>query len=71
MPLAVESVEQLQVVTSGGQAELGRALGGYVSVVTRSGANLLRGSAYEFFRGAQTAASCPLMHSTRGEHPAE
>ena len=39
MPLAVESVEQLQVVTSGGQAELGRALGGFVSVVTRSGSN--------------------------------
>ena len=35
----VDAVEQLQVVTSGGQAELGRALGGYVNVVTRSGTN--------------------------------
>jgi hypothetical protein len=32
----VDAVEQFQVVTSGGQAELGRALGGYVSVVTRA-----------------------------------
>jgi len=30
------------VVTSGGQAELGRALGGYVNVVTRSGTNSMR-----------------------------
>ncbi|HET9317577.1 MAG TPA: TonB-dependent receptor [Vicinamibacteria bacterium] len=61
IPLAVESVEQLQVVTSGGQAELGRALGGYVSVVTRSGANLLRGSAYEFFRDDALNAANPLL----------
>jgi len=34
MPYGVDAVEQFQVVTSGGQAELGRALGGYVNVVT-------------------------------------
>jgi hypothetical protein len=46
----VDAVEQFQVVTSGAQAELGRALGGYVNVVTRSGTNSLRGSAYDFAR---------------------
>jgi Carboxypeptidase regulatory-like domain/TonB dependent receptor-like, beta-barrel len=61
IPLAVESVEQLQVVTSGGQAELGRALGGYVNVVTRSGANVLHGSAYEFFRDDSLNAANPLL----------
>ena len=50
MPYGVDAVEQFQVVTSGGQAELGRALGGYVNVVTRSGTNQLRGTAYGFFR---------------------
>ena len=45
MPYGVDAVEQFQVVTSGGQAELGRALGGYVNVVTRSGTNHLRGTA--------------------------
>ena len=35
----VDAIEQFQVVTSGGQAELGRALGGYVNIVTRSGTN--------------------------------
>ena len=46
----VDAIEQFQVVTGGGQAELGRALGGYVNVVTRSGTNALRGSVYGFFR---------------------
>ncbi len=64
IPLAVESVEQLQVVTSGGQAELGRALGGYVSVVTRSGANVLHGTAYGFFRDDSMNAANPLLGRT-------
>lgn len=46
----VDAVEQFQVVTGGGQAELGRALGGYVNVVTRSGTNALRGTVYDFIR---------------------
>ncbi|MGE0360977.1 MAG: TonB-dependent receptor [Vicinamibacterales bacterium] len=50
LPYGVDAVEQFQVVSSGGQAELGRALGGYVNVVTRSGTNQLRGTVYGFFR---------------------
>ncbi len=50
MPFGVDAVEQFQVVTGGGQAELGRALGGYVSVVTRSGTNSRHGTVYGFFR---------------------
>ncbi len=50
MPYGVDAVEQFQVVTSGGQAEFGRALGGYINVVTRSGTNAVRGTAYGFFR---------------------
>lgn len=46
----VDAVEQFQVVTSGAQAELGRALGGYVSVVTKSGTNVVRGTAYDYVR---------------------
>ena len=46
----VDAIEQFQVVTGGGQAELGRALGGYVNVVTKSGTNAVRGSLYGFFR---------------------
>ncbi len=50
MPYGVDAVDQFQVVTSGGQAELGRALGGYVNVVTKSGTNLSRGDFYGYFR---------------------
>jgi hypothetical protein len=46
----VDAVEQFQVVTSGGQAELGRALGGFINIVTRSGTNALRGTLYDFIR---------------------
>ena len=50
IPFGVDAIEQFQVVTGGGQAELGRALGGYVNVVTRSGTNTLHGTLYSFFR---------------------
>jgi hypothetical protein len=46
----VDAIEQFQVITSGAQAELGRALGGYVSVVTKNGTNRLSGTVYDFFR---------------------
>jgi hypothetical protein len=50
MPYVVDAIDQFQVVTSGGQAELGRALGGYVSVVTKSGTNTAHGDVYGYFR---------------------
>ena len=50
IPYGVDAVEQFQVVTSGGQAELGRALGGYINVVTKSGTNTLHGTVYDFIR---------------------
>lgn len=64
IPFSVDAVEQLQVVTSGGQAELGRALGGYVSVVTRSGTNALHGTAYGYFRDDRFNAANPLSGTT-------
>jgi hypothetical protein len=50
IPFGVDAIEQFQVVTGGGQAELGRALGGYVNVVTKSGTNAVHGTLYGFFR---------------------
>ena len=49
----VDAIDQLQVVTSGGQAELGRALGGYVNIVTRSGTNAMRGDVYDYVRDSR------------------
>jgi outer membrane receptor protein involved in Fe transport len=50
IPFGVDAIEQFQVVTGGGQAEFGRALGGYINVVTRSGTNTPHGTLYGFFR---------------------
>ena len=64
LPYGVDAVEQFQVVSSGGQAELGRALGGYVNVVTRSGTNQVRGTAYGFFRDDAFNAPNALSRTT-------
>lgn len=60
----LDAIEQFQVVTSGGQAELGRALGGFASIVTRSGTNALRGSVYGFFRDDSLNANNALSGTT-------
>jgi hypothetical protein len=49
MAYGVDAIDEFQVVSSGGQAELGRALGGYVNVVTRSGTNVTHADAYGFW----------------------
>jgi hypothetical protein len=64
MPYGVDAVDQFQVVTSGGQAELGRALGGYVNVITRSGTNQMRGTAYSYFRDDAFTAANALSGTT-------
>ncbi len=60
----VDAIEQFQVVTSGGQAELGRALGGYVNIVTKSGTNALHGSVYDYVRDDRLNAPNPLIDRT-------
>ena len=57
---SVDAVDQFQVVTSGGQAELGRALGGYVNVVTKSGTNETHGDGYSYFRDKSLNAANAL-----------
>jgi len=73
MTYGVDAVEQFQVVTSGGQAELGRALGGYISVVTKSGTNVLHGNAYDYVRddryterNALSGTKLPMSQSQYG-----
>ena len=64
IPYGVDAVDQFQVVTSGGQAELGRALGGYFNVVTKSGTNEHRGDLYGYFRDDRLNAANPLIRET-------
>lgn len=58
----LDTVQEFQVVTSGGQAELGRALGGYMNVVTKSGTNTLHGDLYGYFRNQRFNAANPLSN---------
>lgn len=59
----LDTVQELQVVTSGGQAEFGRALGGYLNMVTKSGTNSLHGTFYGYFRNQRFNAPNALSHT--------
>ncbi|HVL69733.1 MAG TPA: TonB-dependent receptor [Vicinamibacterales bacterium] len=48
--LGVDTVQEFSVQTHGYSAEFGRAAGGIMSAVTKSGTNRLRGSLFEFHR---------------------
>jgi hypothetical protein len=68
-----EVIREFQVISSGGTAEFGRALGGYVNILTRSGSNALHGDVYDFFRNqrfdarnALANAKLPLTQSQYG-----
>jgi hypothetical protein len=72
--IGLDTVQEFQVVTSSGQAELGRALGGYLNVVTKSGGNTLHGDAYGYFRNSRFNAANALSHTvlplTQGQYGA-
>jgi outer membrane receptor protein involved in Fe transport len=53
----LDSVQEYQVVTSSFSAEYGRASGGIVNVITKSGTNDFHGSAYEFNRVSALASN--------------
>jgi hypothetical protein len=59
----LDVVQEFQVVTSGGQAELGRALGGYLNVVTKSGTNTVHGDLYGYFRNQRFNAANAISHT--------
>lgn len=59
----MDVVREFQVVTSGGQAEFGHALGGYFNIITRSGTNDLHGTAYGFLRNQRMNADNALSGS--------
>jgi hypothetical protein len=71
---SMDVVREFQVVTSGGQAEFGRALGGYFNLVTKSGTNQIHGTAYGFLRNqrlnADNALSGKKLALTQGQYGA-
>lgn len=58
-PIAIsqESVREFQVVQSGASAEYGRSGGGFVNVVTKSGSNEWKGSAFAYYRPSEWTAT--------------
>ena len=50
--LGVDTVQEFSVQTHGYSAEFGRAAGGIISAVTKSGTNKFRGSVFEFLRNS-------------------
>lgn len=55
-----EVINQFQVITSGGIAEFGRASGGVINIITKSGTNDWRGNLYGFARNQRFDARNPL-----------
>lgn len=57
--ISLESVKEFQVVPVGASAEFGRASGGFINVVTKSGTNRFAGSAFLFFRNQNLSSQNP------------
>src|ERR1700733_13772538 len=55
-----EAVQEFRVINSDYSAQFGRAVGGIVNVITKSGTNNVHGSLYEFFRNDFMDAKSPL-----------
>lgn len=58
-----EAVSEFRVVNNSFGAEYGRALGGIVNIVTKSGTNAWHGSVYDYFRNQATDARSLLQPS--------
>jgi Carboxypeptidase regulatory-like domain len=58
-----EAVREFRVINSSYSTEFGRAVGGIVNIITKSGANTLHGSTYEYFRNDAMDAGSILASS--------
>jgi outer membrane receptor protein involved in Fe transport len=61
----LDAVQEFSVLTSNFTAEYGRASGGIVNVVTKSGSNSFHGTAYEFNRVSRFASN-PFQNNANG-----
>ncbi|WP_433974884.1 TonB-dependent receptor domain-containing protein [Tunturiibacter lichenicola] len=55
-----DAVQEFQIITNGFDAEYGRASGGVVNIITKSGTNATHGSAYGFLRNRYIQATNPF-----------
>ena len=66
--ISADAVQEFQVVSSNVSAEYGRAMGGVVNTVTKSGTNELHGSAFYFLRSTGFDAHDPYSAFNPTEH---
>src|SRR5450759_4997597 len=64
--ISQDAVQEFQVLSNGFSAEFGRAMGGVVNTVTRSGTNSLHGVGYEYFRNRTLEAADRYANGIKG-----
>ncbi|WP_005035222.1 TonB-dependent receptor [Holophaga foetida] len=62
--MSQEAIQEFQVITNGYAAEFGRATGGVVNAVTRSGSNQTEGTLFYYLRPGALDAKSPLSGSS-------
>src|SRR5206468_2936582 len=55
-----EAVQEFQIITNGYAAEYGRASGGVVNIITRTGTNRIHGTAFGYLRNRKIQAVNPF-----------
>ena len=61
--LSQEGVQEFQIITNGYEAEYGRASGGVVNIITKSGTNDFHGSAFGYLRNRNIQAENPFSNT--------
>jgi outer membrane receptor for ferrienterochelin and colicin len=64
--ISQDAVQEFQVLSNGFSAEFGRAMGGVINTVTRSGTNDFHGTAYWFFRNRTLEAADRYANGVKG-----
>ncbi len=64
--ISQDAVQEFQVQTSGYSAEFGRAVGGVINTVTKSGTNGLHGTGFWYFRNRTLNAQDPYSRDLTG-----
>jgi outer membrane receptor protein involved in Fe transport len=59
-------MQEVQIKTGGYEAEYGQATGGVINVVTKSGSNDLRGSAFGYARPTKLESDYTTAQSVNG-----
>src|SRR6059058_2955599 len=61
--LSQEGVQEFQIITNGYEAEFGRASGGVVNIISKSGTNDFHGSAFGYLRNRDFQAQNPFTNT--------